>query len=184
MLGDQDAEALARRVTQGDRSALDELLRVIQPGVLRHCGRYLPCRQDAEEACQDALLRVAEKLPTFEWRSKFSTWLHTVVSNSALSTYRSMKRRADKQGGDDTVLATRPDPRTTSVIAGSRIDLLDALERLESERPRIAAAFVLRDVSRLTYNEIAEHLDAPVGTIKSQVHDARVVVREWLADQS
>ncbi|MCP3802795.1 sigma-70 family RNA polymerase sigma factor [Allokutzneria sp. A3M-2-11 16] len=184
MLGDQDAEALARRVSDGDHSALDELLRSIQPGVLRHCGRYLPCRQDAEEACQDALLRVAEKLPGFEWRSKFSTWLHTVVSNSALSTYRSLKRRADKQISDDTVLATRPDPRTTSVIAGSRIDLLDALERLEAERPRIAAAFVLRDVSRLTYAEIAEHMAVPVGTVKSQVHDARIVVREWLAERS
>ncbi|MFB9907086.1 RNA polymerase sigma factor [Allokutzneria oryzae] len=184
MLGDGDAEVLARRVTEGDRSALDELLRLIHPRVLRQCGRYLPCREDAEEACQDALMRVAEKLPSFEWRSKFTTWLHTVVSNSALSTYRSLKRRSDKQVNDEPALQARPDPRTTSVIAGSRIDLLEALERLEADRPRLAASFVLRDISQLTYAEIAEHLGLPLGTVKAQVHDARRVVRGLLAEQS
>nr|CEL14671.1 sigma subunit sigma24-like protein [Kibdelosporangium sp. MJ126-NF4] len=159
--------------------ALDELLRKIQPGVLRLCGRYLPCVQDAEEACQDVLLKVAEHLPRFEWRSKFSTWLHTVVSNSALTTYRSLKRRAVQTGVDDQ-LAARPDPRTTSVIAGSRVDLLDALETLEADRPKLAAAFVLRDISQLSYAEIARQLDVPEGTVKARVHNARQVVRELL----
>lgn len=131
MLGD-DVERLAALAAAGDRAAMDQLLRRIQPEVLRRCGRFLPCVQDAEEACQDALLRVAEKLPGFQWRSTFSTWLHTVVSNSALSTYRSLKRRAGRQFSDDELLALRADPRTTSVIAGSRLDLLNAVARLEA----------------------------------------------------
>ena len=50
--------------------------------------------QDAEEATQDALLLVATKIGSFEGRSKFTTWLHAVASNSARATYRSLKRRA------------------------------------------------------------------------------------------
>ncbi|ALG08008.1 RNA polymerase sigma factor [Kibdelosporangium phytohabitans] len=179
MLVHQELEDLAKRASSGDRVALDQLLRAIQPTVLRLCGRYLPCLQDAEEACQDVLLKIAERLPQFEWRSKFSTWLHTVVNNSAMDTYRSLKRRAARIGVDDQ-LAARPDPRTTSVIAGSRVDLLDALERLEADRPKLAATFVLRDISQLSYAEIAEQLDIPEGTVKARVHSARQVVRELL----
>lgn len=183
MLG-EDVERLAAKAASGDRAALDQLLRQIQPEVLRRCGRFLPCLQDAEEACQDALMRVADKLPHFEWRSTFSTWLYTVVSNSALSTFRSLKRRADRQFNADDLLALRPDPRTTSVIAGSRLDLLDALERLEHDRPHLVAPFVLRDISQLSYAEIAVCMAAPVGTVKSQIHDARQAVQKLLAERA
>src|SRR5262245_31400074 len=125
-----DVEEMARLAAGGDDTALADLLRVIEPDVLAKTGRFLPCRQDAEESCQDALLQVARNIGTFESRSKFSTWLHVVVANCARQTYRSLKRRAAEQASADHVL-DRPDPRTTSVIAGSRLDLLDALERLE-----------------------------------------------------
>ena len=86
-------EELARRAAAGDTAATDELLRAIQPQVLRHCARFLPYRQDAEEACQDVLLKVATKIGTFEGRSKFSTWLYEVTSNQARQTYRTLRRR-------------------------------------------------------------------------------------------
>lgn len=180
MLNDE-IERLAADAARGDRAALDHLLRQIQPEVLRRCARFLPCRQDAEEACQDALLRVAENLPGFEWRSRFSTWLHTVVTNSARGTYRSLKRRADRQFSGEALLQQRPDPRTTSVIAGSRLDLLDAVETLEASRPQLVAPFLLRDVCQLSYAEIAEQLAAPVGTVKSRVHDARQAIQQLVA---
>lgn len=71
--GAVDAETLARRAADGDRAALDELLRLIEPRVLRQVSRFLPYRQDAEEATQDVLLKVATRIGTFEGRSKFST---------------------------------------------------------------------------------------------------------------
>jgi RNA polymerase sigma-70 factor (ECF subfamily) len=175
-----DVEQLARDAATGDPLAMQRLLRRIEPDVLRRCARYLPCRQDAEEATQDALVAVATHLPDFEWRSTFSTWLHTVVSTSALSTYRSLKRRADRQVNADELLERRPDPRTTSVIAGSRIDLLDALEKIGQHRPQLVRPLVLRDLSGLGYAEIAEVLDLPVGTVKSQVHDGRKAVAALL----
>lgn len=173
-----DTEELARLAAAGDQPALEELLRLIQPGVLRHVGRFLPHRQDAEEAAQDVLMKVATKIHTFEGRSKFSTWLYEVTSNQARQTYRSLRRRAAERTTDLPV--EKPDPRTTSVIAGSRLDLLDALERLETEHPDLVRAFVLRDLSDLEYGDIARLLDVPLGTVKARIHHARRHVREAL----
>jgi RNA polymerase sigma factor (sigma-70 family) len=173
-----DTEDVARRAAAGDRAATDELLRRVEPGVLRHCARFLPYRQDAEEACQDVLMTVASKIGTFQGRSRFSTWLYEVTANQARQTYRTLKRRAAERTTDLPV--ERPDPRTTSVIAGSRLDLLDALERLEARRPDLVAPIVLRDVCQLDYAEIAGHLGIPVGTVKSRIHQARADVREYL----
>jgi RNA polymerase sigma factor (sigma-70 family) len=177
-----DAEELARRAAAGDKAALDDLLRLIQPGVLRHVARFLPYRQDAEEAAQDVLFKVATKIHTFEGRSRFSTWLYEVTANQARQTYRSLKRRAAERPMDAPV--ERPDPRTTSVIAGSRLDLLDALEKLETEHPDLVRAFVLRDLSDLEYADIARLLDVPLGTVKARIHHARRHVRETLSGKT
>ncbi|MDA2803154.1 RNA polymerase sigma factor [Nocardiopsis suaedae] len=178
---DEAVEELARRARDGDESALEELLRRIQPEVLRRCARFLPYRQDAEEACQDALLRVARNIAGFKGDSLFTTWLYTVVSNSARQTYRSMKRRAGELPTEADRIPHQRDPRTTSVIAGSRIDLLEALDRLEKERPNLVAPLVLRDLCQMDYNEIAGELDIALGTVKSRIHEGRKHVRRALA---
>lgn len=175
----QEQEKLARRAAAGDAAALNDLLALIRPGVLRRCARFLPCYQDAEEACQDVLLQAARSIHRFEGRSLFSTWLHVVIANSARQTYRSLKRRAAEQPHDVPPIDV-PDARTTSVIAGSRLDLLDALDRLEASKPDLVAPLVLRDVCQLDYGEIAGHLAIPEGTVKSRIHHARGLVREFL----
>jgi RNA polymerase sigma-70 factor (ECF subfamily) len=175
-----DLEDLARRAADGDRQALEELLAAIQPRVRRICGRMLLYPEDAEEAAQDALLLVATKIGGFAGRSKFTTWLHAVASNSARSTYRTLKRRAAERLTDD-MPQTHPDPRTTSVIAGSRLDLLEALEIVGATHPELVEPLVLRDVQELEYSEIAELLGTPLGTVKSRIHAARNAVRPLLA---
>lgn len=176
-------EDLARSAAAGDRAALDELLEAIRPEVLRRCGRFLPCREDAEEAAQDVLLQVARKIGTFEGRSRFSTWLYTVVANCARQKYRELKRRAAEQPAPIDA-AQYVDPRTTSVIAGSRVDLLEALERLEREHPHLVAPLVYRDICQLEYAEAAERAGVPLGTFKSRLHEARRQVRPWLSAKS
>jgi len=173
-------EDLARRAAAGDRAALDALLAAIRPEVVRRCGRFLPCREDAEEAAQDVLLQVARKIGTFEGRSRFSTWLYTVVANCARQKYRELRRRSAERPAP--IDADRHvDPRTTSVIAGSRLDLLDALDRLEREHPHLVAPLVYRDVCQLEYAEAAERSGIPLGTFKSRLHEARRQVRPWLS---
>jgi RNA polymerase sigma factor (sigma-70 family) len=177
-----DTEELAQRAAAGDGAALDGLLRQIQPEVLRRCARFLPHRQDAEEAAQDVLLQVARNIHRFEGRSKFSTWLHVIIANCSRQTYRALKRRFAEQASADLPLE-RPDPRTTSVIAGSRIDLLDALEKLDRNKPNLVAPVVLRDICQLEYAEIAELLGVPLGTIKSRIHDGRKQVQQSLLER-
>ena len=173
---DEDQEELARKAAAGDGAALETLLAAIRPGVLRRCARFLPCYQDAEEACQDVLMQVARNIGRFEGRSRFSTWLHVIIANGSRQTYRTLKRRAAEQGYAEMPVDVA-DARTTSVIAGSRLDLLDALERLDAS---LAEPMVLRDVCQLDYKEIAAHLRIPEGTVKSRIHQARGRVREYL----
>ncbi|MGI8522990.1 MAG: RNA polymerase sigma factor [Nocardioides sp.] len=173
-----DLDELALRAAGGDSPALEELLAHIQPRVQRICSRMLLHQQDAEEASQDAMLLVATKIHTFAGRSRFTTWLHAVASNSARSTYRSLKRRSAETPTDE--LPTTADPRTTSVIAGSRLDMLEALDVLAASHPALVEPLVLRDVQQLDYNDIAQLLGIPLGTVKSRIHAARQVVQPLL----
>jgi RNA polymerase sigma-70 factor (ECF subfamily) len=172
-------DALAASAAAGDHQALHELLAEIQPRVRRICGRMLLYPEDAEEAAQDALFLVSTRIHTFAGRSRFTTWLHAVASNSARSTYRSLKRRSAELPTEE--LPTAADPRTTSVIAGSRLDFLDALEVLGVDHPALVEPLLLRDVQELEYADIAELLDIPVGTVKSRIHSARQIVQPLLA---
>lgn len=179
MLEALSLEELAAAAAAGDEAALERLLAEVQPRVARIAGRMLPHPQDAEEATQDALLAVARNIGRFQGRSKFTTWLHAVASNSARSTYRSLKRRYVEQAHEEMPLAV--EARTTSVIAGSRLDLLEALEVLGSDKPELVEPLVLRDVAELDYQEIASLLGLPLGTVKSRIHHARTYVRPLLA---
>ena len=175
---EQDLETLARQAAGGDAEALRQVLERIRPQVQRRVAKFLPCKEDAEEAAQDTLLAVATKIHTFSGKGSFAGWLTVVATNCARQTYRSLKRRSVEQSAE--VLPESVDPRTTSVIAGSRLDLLEALESLESSHPQLVQPLVLRDLGALTYAEIADELDVPLGTVKARIHQARKAVAERL----
>lgn len=174
-----DWEMLVGRARTGERHAMDELLAAVRPLVLRRCAKFLPYRDDAEEAAQEALLTIATRLDGFTGRGSFPGWVTVIASHQALQTYRSMKKRFGDTSTD--VIFETPDPRTTSVIAGTRLDLLDALEQLERDHPAAVEAFILRDLGTLPYDEIAELTATPVGTVKARIHTARGYVREKLS---
>jgi RNA polymerase sigma-70 factor (ECF subfamily) len=173
---ESDLDELARAAATGDRAALDRLLAAIRPDVLRICARFLPDRADAEEACQDALLAVAQGIGRFEGRSAFRTWLYRIAANRARSTYQVLRARFLAETGGE-VPADIPARQRTSVVAGTRIDLLEALARLG---PALAEPVVLRDVLGLPYAEIADGLGVPEGTVKSRIHEGRRRLRQSL----
>jgi RNA polymerase sigma factor (sigma-70 family) len=178
MVDSEHVERLALLARNGDAAALNVLLGQVRLEVLRHCRRLLPHHQDAEEACQDALLAIAAAITGFEGRSRFRTWMHVVTANSARQAYRRLRQRAaERPTGELPVVA---DPRTTSVIAGTRLDLLDALDRLEHDRPDLVGPIVLRELAQLEYAEIAERLGLPIGTVKTHIHRGRQRLRELL----
>jgi RNA polymerase sigma factor (sigma-70 family) len=144
--------------------------------VLRLCARFLPCRQDAEEACQDTLLALARGIGSFQHRASFRTWLYRVAANRSRSTYQALRQRcqAERIG---VPLPEPVDPRRTSVVAGSRLDLLDGLNAM---RPELAEPVALRDVLSMSYREMAELLGIPEGTVKSRLHEGRRQLRAQL----
>jgi DNA-directed RNA polymerase specialized sigma24 family protein len=160
----QHLDALAKRAAAGESRAMNDLLTDIRADVLRHCSRILPHPMDSEEACQDTLLAVSKRIGSFEGRSSFSTWLYQVTSNASLDTYRRLKRESARR-----------------VIAGTRIDLLDAFEKVDD---RVSEPIMLRDVLGLEYSEIAKLLDVPVGTVKSRIHDGRQALQRLMRDGS
>jgi RNA polymerase sigma-70 factor (ECF subfamily) len=172
-----DIDDLARRAQAGDRDAMELLLAAVRPRTLNVCRGVLPYTPDAEDACQEALLNVATKIGGWGEQGRFTTWLHVVAVNSARSTYRRLRNQAVVS---DVLPAERPDPRTTSVIAGTRLDLLDALETLEQDHPQYVEPLLLRDVYGLAYDEIAQQVGAPLGTVKAQIHHGRKLVRPML----
>ena len=178
-----EIDELARRAQGGDGDALEDLLREIRPRALSVCRGVLPYTPDAEDACQEALINIAAKIGSWGGRGRFTTWMHVVAVNSARSTYRRMKNQAAPSDPQATGAMERPDPRTTSVIAGTRLDLLDAMETLERDHPKMVEPLLLRDVYGLSYEEIAAQVGAPLGTVKAQIHHGRKLVRPLLRSQ-
>lgn len=176
---DVEWDALVGRARSGDSQAMEDLLVLVRPIVLRRCSKFLPYTQDAEEAAQETLLTIATRLGDFTGRGSFPGWVTVIASRQALQTYRSMKRRFAETSTE--LVGESPDPRTTSVIAGTRLDLLDAIERLQHDHPAAVEAFVLRDLGALPYDEIAGLTGTPVGTVKARIHTARGHVRENLS---
>ncbi|MDS1272143.1 RNA polymerase sigma factor [Lipingzhangella sp. LS1_29] len=177
-------ESLASRARMGDEAALDALVRRLHPEVLRRCARFLPCRQDAAEACRQALSRVSRDIHTRADDSSFTPWLYTVVSESARQTYRALREHARQRAQSITgneVIVPPQDPRTTSVLSGSRIGLLEALDELERERPDLVRPLVLRDLCQVDYEQVARALGLSLGTVKSRIHEGRKHLRRSLS---
>jgi RNA polymerase sigma-70 factor (ECF subfamily) len=172
-----EIDELARRAQDGERDALEQLLGAIRSRTLNICRGVLPYTPDAEDACQEALLNIATKIGSWGGRGRFTTWTHVVAVNSARTTYRRMKNQAI---ASDVLPNDNADPRTTSVIAGTRLDLLDAMETLENDHPQYVEPLLLRDVYGMAYDEIAEQVGVPIGTVKAQIHHGRKLVRPLL----
>lgn len=174
MNDEDDLAALVASAQAGDRESLDRLLVKLRPVVMRRCSRFLPHHADAEEAAQDALLSISTHLPEYHGRGSFLGWVTVIASNAARSTYRSMRRRAEDS---HAAVPDDVDPRTTSVIVGTRLGLMEALAELEERHPALVESFVLRDLGDLTYGQVAEITGAPLGTVKDRIHQARRFMR-------
>ena len=175
-----EIDELARRAQDGDRDALEALLAAVRPRALNVCRGVLPHLPDAEDACQEALINVSSKIGSWNGQGRFTTWMHVVALNSARSTYRRMKNQATPRDPMAHAGVDRPDPRTTSVIAGTRLDLLEAMETIEKDHPQFVEPLLLRDVYGMSYEEISELVGAPLGTIKAQIHHGRRLARPLL----
>lgn len=175
---------ILKRAQDGDRDALDALLRPEMDRVYATCRRMVGSRQDAEELAQDALVKVIRGLPTYDGRASLSTWMTRVTINACLSWMRSRARKSDKRPisleQPDTLageLGTPPGVQVEENTARSRVE-----RALEALKPEHRAILVLRDVRDLDYEAIGSALDMPIGTVKSRLFRARAALRGVLEE--
>ena len=151
-----------------------ELCRTFGPAVYRRCLKLLRDREAARDATQDVFVRAWEKLGTFRGESTFSTWLHRLAVNVVLTHREARGRRRNRFSEDEQLLTSAAARHTTPEAA---MDLEGALAKLPDGAREI---FVLHDVEGYRHEEIAEMLGLATGTSKSQLHRARMALREWL----
>ncbi|HEY6443205.1 MAG TPA: sigma-70 family RNA polymerase sigma factor [Candidatus Acidoferrales bacterium] len=180
-------EAVSIRLAQqGDAAAFERLYRLHSRRVYSLCLRMVGNTAEAEDLTQEAFLQLFRKIATFRGESAFSTWLHRLAVNVVL-----MKLR--KKSGKETSLeqVTEPDEESGTPrrdfgaidlrLSGSldRVNLQRAVDQLP---PGYKAAFILHDVQGYEHNEIAEMLGCSIGNSKSQLHKARMRLRDLLQE--
>ena len=179
--GADDDAALVAAAVAGDRQAFAALVERHQARILALLERLTGCREQARDLAQETFVSAYRKLATFEHRSGFATWLYRIGCNHAAAAGR--RRRPVAAPGGDVRAAIEPVARLAPVSAGLEHEELArqvaaALARLDA---RYREVVVLADMQEAGYEEIAEALDIPVGTVRSRLHRGRLELRRLLA---
>ena len=177
---DKDKERefeLVRQASAGNQHAFRELYRNNSPRIYAVCLRISQDTDTADELTQEVFIKAWEKLSTFQFESKFSSWLHSIAVNQFLMMKRSEKRFNERVAELNDIM-TRNNPHSKAKHGfDSKIDIETALEKL----PRQARmAFVLHDIEGYKHHEISGLMNIEVGTSKAHLHRARRMLREEL----
>ena len=163
----------ARLASEGDTQAFERLYRRHVPRV-HGLARRMVGWEEADELTQDVFVRAWERLETFRGEAAFGTWIHRVAINVMLARQETRKRERGRFEDDEARLDAAPvAPRETE----SKIDVEAALANLPEGARRV---FVLHDMEGYKHHEIAQMLDITAGTSKSQLHRARMLMRNQL----
>ena len=176
---DKELVALAQK---GDSRAFDTLVIRYQSRVLSLIGKYVHNREDAKDVAQDAFIKAYRALPNFRGDSAFYTWLYRISVNTAKNHLVARSRRppasdvdaqeAEYYGGESGLKdQASPERNLLSDEIGKTI--ADAITALPDD---LRTAIVLREVEGLSYDEISEVMDCPIGTVRSRIFRAREAV--------
>jgi RNA polymerase sigma-70 factor, ECF subfamily len=171
-----------RRAQQGDADAFASLFHAHKARIYSVCLRMTNNTAEAEDLTQDAFMQVFRKLSTFRGDSALSTWLYRIAVNTVLMRFRKKALRQislDEPCHQDSKPARREYGSTDDRLVGSvdRIALARAIQELPEGYRTI---FLLHEVEGYEHQEIAEMLNCSVGNSKSQLHKARLRIRELL----
>jgi len=160
---------------QGDRQAFGELVRRHREGVINVVYRMCGDANLAEDAAQEAFIRAWQHLPGYRPRSPFRNWVYRIATNAALDVLRRERETVDI---DEMPLASSnkgPEATAEGKERGERVR-----QAVLALPPASRAALVLREYEGLSYQEIADTLDIPIGTVMSRLSYARGKLRESL----
>lgn len=167
--------ALVKRAQGGDRNAFNELITRHRKGVINVAYRMCGDVHLAEDIAQDAFIRAWQHLPSYKPRAPFRSWLYRIATNALIDELRKAR---DVENIDDIQISA-PDPAVEDQIANTQ----------QGEQVRAAvlalptasrSVLVLREYENLSYQEIADTLEIPIGTVMSRLNYARKTLRTTL----
>lgn len=179
-------QELVRRVQQGDSTAFDALVRKYQHRVVGLIGRYISDWSECQDVAQDAFMRAYRALPNFRGDAQFYTWLHRIAVNTAKNHLVAQNRRpptADIDVGDaeqfDTGIRLRDTDTPERELMRQEVE--QAVMRVVDGLPEdLRVAISLREVDGLSYDEIAQKMACPIGTVRSRIFRAREAIDQEL----
>ncbi|WP_243041086.1 RNA polymerase sigma factor RpoE [Dyella sedimenti] len=178
--------ALVERVQQGDKRAFDLLVRKYQHKVIGLVSRYVKNQSESEDVAQEAFIRAWRAIGSFRGESAFYTWLYKIAVNTAKNHLVAMGRRppTDDIAIDDAAFLPGADRMQESATPEREL-MRQEIEQtvfstVQSLPEELRAAITLREVDGLSYEEIAEAMGCPIGTVRSRIFRAREAIDEKL----
>lgn len=163
-----DELSLIKRVQQGDMQVFNELIAPYIKPAYNIALKYLKNREDAQDISQDAFVKVMKSIGAFKGNASFSTWLYRIVINLCHDFYNKNKKR--EEALEHLVLNYSEDDEER-VLQKDRAQVIhEIFQEMEEEK---RAILILRDVQGFRYDEIADILNIPIGSVKSKISRAR-----------
>jgi RNA polymerase sigma-70 factor, ECF subfamily len=180
-----EAEAI-RLAQQGDAAAFERIYSLHNRRVYALCLRMVGNTAEAEDLTQDAFMQLFRKIGTFRGESAFSTWLHRLSVNVVLMKLRKKKLAEtsieETNDPDDESSGLRRELGAPDLLLTGSIDRVHLERAIEQLPPGYKQVFVLHDIQGFEHNEIAGLMDCSIGNSKSQLHKARMRLRELLQE--
>lgn len=182
MVDGRTDEELVVRVQRGEKSAFDLLVRKYQHRIVKLVGRYVRNQDDALDVAQETFVKAYRALANFRGESAFYTWLYRIAINTAKNHLVALGRRpreVDLEGPDgeeaniDDLQQDDETPEKILLVDEIRNTILRTIDSLPED---LRTAIVLREVEGLSYEEIAEAMDCPIGTVRSRIFRAREAI--------
>lgn len=186
MLTQEQDQQLVERVQQGDKRAFDLLVMKYQHKILGLIVRFVHDSHEAQDVAQEAFIKAYRALSNFRGDSAFYTWLYRIAINTSKNFLVARKRRPASQDIDvsdaelfgHTVQMSDVDTPEALTLSGEiRDKVTEAIARLPAD---LRQAITLRELEGLSYEEIAEAMECPIGTVRSRIFRARAAIDEVL----
>ncbi|MFO8007041.1 MAG: sigma-70 family RNA polymerase sigma factor [Candidatus Brocadiia bacterium] len=183
-----DAE-LVRQARRGDVAAFGELVERHQDYIYNAVFHLVSDEKDAEDLAQEVFLRAYDGLDSFRGEARFTTWAYGIMLNTVRSFWRRTRRRvvvsldqgSDAEEGPRHEVPAEGDGPERQTLRREKVQLVRAaIAELEDDLREI---IVMRDIQGLTYEELAEAIGVPDGTVKSRLHRARGKLKDILQER-